>query len=169
MWNRRDTLRLLGGAACTPFLGRAQMPTPNFVILLADDLGFADVGFNGRREWDTPNIDRLALQGTTFQRWYSASPLCAPSRACLLTGKYTIHNGVKNNNADLPRTEVTVAKALKQHGYTTAMLGKWHRGRLPDGSFTHPLDHGFDSTFGYLDARAAWEHFPQTLSRGRDE
>jgi arylsulfatase A len=131
-------------------------------------MGWADVGFNGRKEWATPNIDRLAREGTVFDRWYTAMPLCAPSRACLLTGKYTIHNGVRTNGADIPASETTIAEALKPRGYTTALVGKWHHGTLPDKSFTHPLDQGFDTTFGYLDARHAWEHFPKTLWRGRE-
>ncbi len=169
MWNRRDAVRLLAGGTLGPFLNWAQeIRRPNFVMLLADDLGFGDVGFNGRKDWETPNLDRLAAQGTIFNRWYTASPLCAPSRACLLTGKYTIHNTVRNNNTDLPKSEVTIAEALKPFGYKSALAGKWHHGVLKDGTFTHPLDQGFDQTFGYLDARAAWEHFPKTLFRGRD-
>ena len=138
-------------------------------MILADDMGYADVGFNGRTSWPTPNLDRLASQGTIFDRWYTAMPLCAPSRACLLTGKYTIHHGVRNNSTDIPKEEVTIAEALQGQGYATALCGKWHRGRLPDGGFTHPLDQGFDQTFGYLDARHAWEHFPTKLWRGREE
>jgi len=67
---------------------------PNIVLILADDLGWGDVGFNGRTEWTTPNLDKLAARGTIFQRFYSAATVCAPSRAALLTGKYTIHDGV---------------------------------------------------------------------------
>ena len=146
-----------------------QLRKPNFLFLFADDLGWSDVGFNGRKEWQTPNLDRLAAQGTAFNRWYTACPLCAPSRAALMTGKYGIHSTVRSNATDLPSSEVTIAEALKPHGYATALIGKWHRGNLPGGGFTHPLDQGFDSTFGYLDARHAWEHFPKTLFRGRDE
>jgi len=103
-----------------------------------------------------------------FNRWYTAAPLCAPSRACLLTGRYTIHNTVRNNAVDLPASEVTLAEALKPLGYETALVGKWHHGVRPEGGFTHPLEQGFDSTFGYLDARHAWEHFPKQLWRGRE-
>ncbi len=150
-------------------LDAAAVRRPNILMILADDLGFADVGFNGRKEWPTPNLDRLASQGTVFTRWYSGATVCAPSRACLLTGKYTIHNGVKTNGNDLPKSEVTFAEALRPLGYATGLIGKWHRGVLPDKSFTHPLDQGFDTTYGFLDARHAWEHFPKYLYRGRDE
>ena len=164
---RRTLLQTLCATASTAI---AQSPAkPNLLFLFADDLGWSDVSFNGRKEWQTPNLDRLAAQGTIFDRWYTACPLCAPSRAAVMTGKYGIHNTVRANSTDLPASEVTIAEALKPYGYTSALIGKWHRGNLPGGGFTHPLDQGFDSTFGYLDARHAWEHFPKTLFRGRDE
>src|SRR5215213_9457192 len=95
----------------------ADSRSPNVVLILADDLGWGDVGFNGRTEWATPNLDRLASQGTIFRRWYAAGVTCAPSRAALMTGKYTIHCGVSANNQDLPTSEVTIAEALKAKGY----------------------------------------------------
>ena len=158
---------MLAAAGLSSLPLNAQTRKPNFLFLFADDLGWGDVGFNGRRDWQTPNLDRLASQGTVFNRWYTGTPLCAPSRACLLTGKYGIHNGVRNNSADLPAGETTLAEALKALGYRTGLFGKWHRGRLADGGFTHPLDQGFDETFGYLDARHAWEHFPKEFWRGK--
>ncbi|MGH9720602.1 MAG: sulfatase-like hydrolase/transferase, partial [Bryobacteraceae bacterium] len=169
--SRRDVIRTvagtLGAAALSP-QAFAQARRPNILMIYADDLGWGDVGFNGRKTWKTPNLDRLASQGTRFARWYTGAVVCAPSRGCLLTGKYTIHNGLKTNGDDLPASEVTMAEALKQQGYSTALIGKWHRGTLPDKSFTHPLDQGFDQTFGFLDARHAWEHFPKMLYRGRE-
>ncbi len=166
--SRRDLIRLFSVGALGPLVTPAQSRPPNLIMILVDDMGWSDAGFNGRQDWTTPSLGRLAREGTVFTRWYTAMPLCAPSRACLLTGKYTIHNGVRNNSTDIPKAEVTIAEALKPRGYTTALIGKWHRGQLPDGSFTHPLDQGFDSTFGYLDARHAWEHYPKTLWRGRE-
>src|SRR5262245_59597713 len=167
--SRREAMRLFSAGVLGSLTVSAQPRKPNLVMILADDMGYADTGFNGRKEWPTPNLDRLAREGTVFDRWYTAMPLCAPSRACLLTGRYTIHHGVRNNNTDIPKSEVTIAEALKPLGYATALCGKWHRGTLPVGSFTHPLDQGFDQTFGYLDARHAWEHFPKTFWRGRQE
>jgi arylsulfatase A-like enzyme len=167
--SRRDLLRLLSMGALGSVAMPAEARRPNVLLLFADDLGWGDVGFNGRRSWPTPNLDRLASQGTLFTRWYTGQPLCAPSRACILTGRYNLHNTVINNSIDLPASEVTVAEALKPLGYATAQIGKWHRGRLPDGSFTHPLDQGFDETFGFLDAKHAWEHYPKFLYRGREK
>src|SRR5262245_40327701 len=101
---------------------------PHIVLILADDLGWHDVSFNGRKEWSTPNLDALAARGTVFRRFYAAAVVCAPSRAALLTGKDTIHNGVSRNDEDLPASEVTLAEALKARGYSTALFGKWHHG-----------------------------------------
>lgn len=143
---------------------------PNIVLILADDFGWGDVGFNGRKDWGTPNLDKLAAQGTVFNRWYAGATVCAPSRGVLLTGKYTIHNGACLNNHDLPAEEVTIAEALKARGYVTALFGKWHHGRPRPGrkDYVHPMDQGFDEFFGFTDAKHAWEHFPKQLWFGRE-
>lgn len=143
--------------------------TPNIVLIYADDLGWGDVGFNGRQEWKTPNLDRLGAQGTIFRRFYTAAVVCAPSRAAMLTGKATIHNGVSKNDDDLPSKEVTLAEALKVRGYATALFGKWHRGAARNGvNPAHPMDQGFDEFFGFTDAKHAWEQFPDELYDGRE-
>ncbi len=167
MLARREFLRVVSASTAAPLLAQPKR-RPNLVILYADDMGYRDVGFNGRKEWATPNLDRAAAQGTIFDRWYTAYPLCAPSRAALLTGRYGIHNGVRDNQTDLASGETTLAEAVRPAGYATALFGKWHRGRA-DGPFTHPLDQGFEETFGYLDAIHAWEHFPKKLWRGKQE
>jgi arylsulfatase A-like enzyme len=143
---------------------------PNIVLIVADDLGWGDVGFNGRKEWSTPNLDRLAQRGRVFPRCYAAAVVCAPSRAAFLTGKHTIHCGVRRNDEDLPAEEVTIAEALKGRGYLTALFGKWHHGKPRDGrqEHLHPLDQGFDEFFGYTDAVQAWEKFPEKLYSGRE-
>jgi arylsulfatase A-like enzyme len=150
-------------------LPAAERP-PNIILLLADDLGWGDVGFNGRTDWRTPNLDRLAKEGMVLRRCYAAGAVCAPSRAALLTGQYGIHNGVVANPDDLPAETVTIAAALKERGYATGLFGKWHHGkpRPGRGAFTHPLDLGFDELFGFTDARQAWEHFPKELDLGRE-
>lgn len=149
----------------------ADARAPNVVLILADDLGWGDVGFNGRTEWQTPNLDRLASQGTKFTRWYTAGVTCAPSRAALMTGRYPIHCGVSANNQDLPAAEVTIAEAMKARGYTTAMFGKWHHGRPrpPAKSYVHPMDHGFDEFFGFDDATEAHQQYPKELWDGREK
>jgi arylsulfatase A len=147
--------------------GTARKP-PNIVLILADDLGWGDVGFNGRKEWSTPNLDRLGSQGTIFRRFYTAAVVCAPSRGALLTGKSTLHNHVSRNDDDLPLREVTLAEALKPRGYSTALFGKWHRGASRgDVAPGHPMDQGFDEFFGFTDAKHAWEQFPDELYEGR--
>ena len=113
------TATVLVVAVCT----QAAESKPNIVFILADDLGFNDVSFNGRKEWKTPNLDKLASQGTVFKRWYVGAVVCAPSRAVLMTGKYTVHNGVTANNSDVPADQTTIAQALKKEGYTTALFG----------------------------------------------
>jgi arylsulfatase A-like enzyme len=141
---------------------------PNIVLICADDLGWGDVGFNGRREWSTPHLDALAAEGTVFRRFYTAAVICAPSRAALLTGKDTIHNGVTRNADDLAGSEVTIAEALKAQGYRTALFGKWHHGKpRHSAEYVHPMDQGFDEFFGYTDAIHAWEKFPRVLWDGR--
>jgi arylsulfatase A-like enzyme len=143
---------------------------PNLVILLADDLGWGDVGFNGRKDWATPHLKRLASQGTVFKRWYAAAAVCAPSRAALLTGKYGIHNGVSSNGADLPSTQTTLAEVLKKNGYATGMFGKWHRGNTRAGQKpSHPLDRGFQEFVGHDNPRDALDHFPKMLVFGREK
>ena len=153
----------------TVFASQASERKANVVMILADDLGWGDLGFNGRKDWRTPNLDRLSRQGTTFRRWYTGAVTCAPSRAVLMTGKYTIHNGVTGNSDDLPTEETTLPEALKRLGYRTALFGKWHHGRSRPGrtNYVHPLDHGFDEFYGFTNARHAWEHFPTNLWEDR--
>jgi len=143
---------------------------PNIVLIVADDLGYGDVSFNGRTEWTTPNLDMLAKRGRLLARSYTAAVVCAPSRAAFLTGKYTIHSGVCRNDEDLPAAEVTIAEALGRVGYRTALFGKWHAGK-PRAASTqpvHPMDQGFDVFAGYADAVQAWEKFPAYLASGRE-
>jgi len=154
-------------AAAPPDRTRAQVEAPsaqrpNFVIILADDLGYADVGFNGRKEYRTPNLDRLAQEGTNFRRFYAGGVICGPSRASLLTGRYTIHHGVTGNGRTLSTSETTIAAALKPLGYYSALYGKWDSGETP-------LDHGFDEFAGYVNDLEAWEHFPKYMWFGREK
>lgn len=161
---------VFGSIPCAAAPETKTASRPNIVLILADDLGWGDVGFNGRTEWETPNLDRLGARGTIFKRFYTAAVVCAPSRAALLTGKSTIHDGVSRNDDDLPAREVTLAEALKAQGYATALFGKWHHGQPQPGqaSYVHPMDQGFDEFFGFTDATHAWEKFPEKLWHGRE-
>ena len=121
-------------------------------------------------EWTTPSLDRLATQGMVLKRCYCAAPICGPSRAALLTGKYTIHTGVRRNDQDLPDEEVTIAEALKGRGYTSAVFGKWQSGKPRSGhqDAVFPLSQGFDEFFGYTDPIDAQDKFPVKLWQGRN-
>lgn len=126
---------------------------PNFIIIYADDLGYGDLGCYGSDIIKSPNLDKLAEKGVRFTQWYSSSPVCSPSRAGLLTGRYPTRCGInqilggRRLTAGLPPTEKTLATALKELGYRTAIFGKWHLGSTPE---THPNSHGFDEFYGFL-------------------
>jgi arylsulfatase A len=126
---------------------------PNFIIILADDLGYGDLSCYGHPTIRTPNLDRMAVEGTRFTQFYVAANVCTPSRAALLTGRLPIRNGIfgkravffPNSANGLPHSEMTIAKALKSKGYQTGIVGKWHLGSKPEFL---PLQYGFDSYFG---------------------
>jgi arylsulfatase A len=143
-------------------------PRPNIVFILADDLGYGDVGFNGQKHIRTPNLDRLAAGGMRFTQHYAGNAVCAPSRCVLLTGLHPGHAAVRNNRevkpegqTPLPAETVTTAKLLRENGYTTAIIGKWGLG-FP-GSSGEPLKQGFDRFFGYNCQREAHNHYPAEL------
>jgi arylsulfatase A-like enzyme len=128
---------------------------PNLIVIMTDDQGWADVGFNGCTDIPTPNIDRIANEGVKFMQGYVTFPVCGPSRAGFLTGRYQDRFGFTTNpsidptnpNAGLPLQEETIAQVLKKVGYQNAIIGKWHMGTHP--SF-HPLERGFDYFYGFL-------------------
>ncbi len=126
---------------------------PNFIIFLTDDQGYGDLSCMGATDFRTPHLDGLAASGARFTQWYSNSPVCSPSRAALLTGRYPGNAGVRailaghRTASGLPREVPTLATALAAHGYRTALFGKWHLG-LAEGS--RPQDHGFQEWFGFL-------------------
>ncbi|MEX2381640.1 MAG: sulfatase [Opitutales bacterium] len=133
----------------------AETPPPNFVVIFADDLGYGDLGCYGHPSIRTPYLDRMAAEGVRFTDFYVAANVCTPSRAALLTGRLPIRNGMAgqmnkrvlyaNSTGGLPREEITMAEALKDEGYATALIGKWHLGSPPEHS---PLHHGFETFFG---------------------
>jgi arylsulfatase A-like enzyme len=148
-------------------LARAAEP-PNLVVIMADDLGYADVGFNGCSDIPTPNIDRIAKGGVVFTDAYVTYTVCAPSRAGFITGRYPQRFGFERNPAyqphnpgiGLPRSEQTLAEALRPAGYTSALVGKWHLGAHDD---FHPLKRGFDEFFGHVGGGK--RYFPELLTK----
>src|SRR5512134_2039565 len=141
---------------------------PNIVFVLADDLGYADVGVYGQQKIRTPSIDRLAAEGMRFNRHYAGNAVCAPSRSVLMTGLHPGHTPIRDNKEvqpegqwPLPAAAETVAERLKARGYVTGAAGKWGLG--PPGSEGDPLKQGFDHFFGYNCQRHAHNHYPAYL------
>ena len=161
---RREALARIGaavaGVAVTPFLSKfawADGPDaarkPNIVLIVADDMGYGDLGCYGAKDLSTPNLDKLAAQGVKFTQFYCAAPVCAPMRVSFLTGKYPQRTSLpsnpssKNPEAGLSPDEFTIAEAMKTAGYTTGIIGKWHMGYAPK---FWPSKQGFDENFGPL-------------------
>ena len=178
--NRRDfltKLSILGtSAALLPYLSCKQLipQKPNIIFIMADDLGYGELGCYGQKYIQTPNIDRLAEQGMRFTDFYSSSAVCAPARCSLMTGKHGGHAYVRNNyeigewqsfrgQLPLPKKSVTIASVLKQQGYKTGCFGKWGLGE--PGSSGDPLKQGFDHFYGYNCQRHAHNLYPRYLIR----
>jgi arylsulfatase A len=142
------------------FLGPAESRAaarPNFVIILADDLGYGDLGCYGHPTIRTPNLDRMAAEGMRFTDYYAAAEVCTPSRASLMTGRYAVRSGMAHDQfrvlrprstGHLPDDEITLGEALRGSGYATGMVGKWHLGVWSIEPAGHPRRHGFDFYFG---------------------
>ncbi len=159
---------------------RAQHQTPpNIILIVADDLGWGELGCYGQQKLRTPNIDSLAARGVRFTRFYSGAPVCAPSRAVLLTGKHPGHAAIRDNKEiggwgpeqpegqwPLPASEATIAEYLKRAGYTTGAFGKWGLGG--PGSQGHLNPQGFNHFYGYLCQRVAHNYYPTHLWRNHD-
>lgn len=127
-----------------------EIPPPNIIHIFADDLGYGDLGCFGATDIKTPNIDRLAAEGIKFTSFYSASHVCSPSRAALMTGRLPQRMGIHGvffpeSYTGMPTSEITIAEILKEKGYATGMVGKWHLGHRREFL---PLQQGFDSYFG---------------------
>ncbi len=144
-------LLLLTGAFVSE--ARAQEKRPNFVVIFTDDLGYGDLGVFGNPNIRTPNLDRMAYEGQKWTNFYASASVCTPSRAGLLTGRYAIRSGLAGNPrvlfewsaGGLPEREITIAEGLKNAGYATACIGKWHLGHLPKYL---PTNQGFDYYYG---------------------
>lgn len=165
-------LGALFSATGTSRLQAAPTQPPNIIFVLADDLGYGDIGAFGQKIIKTPVLDRLARGGMVLTQHYAGSPVCAPSRCVLMTGKNPGHAFVRDNREigawysfqgqiPLPADEPCLAASLKAAGYATGMFGKWGLGRA--GSSGDPLKHGFDHFFGFNDQRHAHNYYPQYL------
>lgn len=187
--DRRNFMKTLGVGATALALpaiegcSQASRP-PNIVFILADDLGYNELGCYGQEKIRTPNIDRLAAEGMRFTQHYSGSPVCAPSRCVLLTGKHTGHSYIRDNDEMDERGDVwhdpdlegqrpllantyTIGNMLQQAGYKTGAMGKWGLGG--PGSTGEPNSQGFDHWYGYLCQRVAHNYYPTHLWRNREK
>ncbi len=171
---------MLVGAGCASHTDlaadSAAIDRPNVVLILADDLGYGELGCFGQTKIHTPNLDRLAASGVRFTNFYSGAPVCAPARCTLLTGLHSGHAPIRDNREvggfgpneregqmPLPRGAVTIADVLRDRGYATAAIGKWGLGG--PGSEGAPDLHGFDLFYGFLCQRVAHNHYPTHLWR----
>ncbi len=146
--------RCVGAGLLTLLLGfKCYSQQPNVIIILTDDQGSIDLNSYGAKDLHTPNIDQLAKEGVKFTQFYASAPLCSPSRAALLTGLNPHAAGLPNNAssmegvAGMPTDRITIAERLKQKGYTTGHVGKWHLGFTPE---TMPNGQGFDYSYGHM-------------------
>jgi len=174
---RRDFLKTVGFTAasagacslvpsCTGAeqITRVERVHPNIIFILADDLGYGDLGCYGQTEIKTPSLDRMAAKGMLFTQHYAGSTVCAPSRCVLMSGLHTGHCRVRGNSPGLLKPEdVTVAELLKRAGYVTGIIGKWGVGRPPPPG--DPAHNGFDYFFGYLSMVHAHNYYPEFLWR----
>lgn len=162
-----------------------QSNKPNIIFILADDLGYGDLGCYGQKDIYTPNIDKLAQEGMRFTQAYAGSPVCAPSRATIMTGQHTGHTHVRGNKEywkNSPKimygqnkeyslvgqepydaNHIILPEIMKKNGYTTAMFGKWAGGY--EGSHSVPEKRGVDEFFGYICQFQAHSHYPNFLNR----
>jgi arylsulfatase A-like enzyme len=193
-FNRREFLSLAAGgvltalplAGCERRLAGNGNPSkkPNIIFIMADDLGYGDIGCYGQKHILTPNIDMLAEEGMLFTDCYAGSTVCAPSRSALMTGQHTGHTRVRNNMAKaggtlvtdngsperrvpLEAEDVTIAEVLKQAGYATGITGKW--GLAEPNTDGVPSRQGFDEWFGYLNQRRAHTYYPPYLWRNEEK
>lgn len=170
---------LVGGGARVGLAAREVLPhTPNVVFIMADDLGYAELGCYGQKKIRTPNIDALAREGMLFRQYYTGSAVCAPARCTLMTGQHGGHAYVRDNSEvgawdsfqgqlPLPGDRVTLAGVLKARGYVTGAFGKWGLGA--PHSPGDPLNHGFDRFFGYNCQRHAHNLYPKYLISDREK
>lgn len=155
------------GCGSAPESAGIAEPQPNIVWILADDLGYGDLGSYGQARIRTPHLDRMAAEGMRFTQAYAGFTVCAPSRSVLMTGQHTGHTRVRRNGSrGLLDEDITVAELLKGSGYATALVGKWGLGM--EDSPGAPWRQGFDHFFGYLSQGHAHNFYPEFLMRNAD-
>lgn len=167
-------LILFGSVSCKNGEDKPSDLPPNVIFILADDLGYGDLGFLGQQYTETPNIDRLAEEGMFFSHHYAGSTVCAPSRSSLLTGLHTGHTPIRGNSEVQPEgqfpmadTLLTLSKVFQEAGYATGAFGKWGLGMNETSG--HPSRQGFDSFFGYLCQRYAHRYYPAYLWENQEK
>lgn len=149
--------------------GGAERP-PNVIFILADDLGYGELGIYGQERIQTPNLDLMAREGLRFTSFYAGSTVCAPSRSVLMTGRHTGHTTVRGNSPGSEQTlsdsDTTVAEMLQNAGYATSLIGKWGLGKPRHGHM--PTEEGFNYFFGYADQAHAHNYYPEFLFQNGD-
>ncbi|MBM3852369.1 MAG: arylsulfatase [Verrucomicrobia bacterium] len=165
-------LTLLAAPAAS--LAAAPAAPPNIIYIMADDLGYGDIGPFGQKKIRTPNLDRMAAEGTSFDHFYAGACVCSPTRSALMTGQHTGHTRVRGNHGQagisrvpLKADDITVAEVLKSAGYATAIAGKWGLGE--PGNEGIPNRQGFDHWFGYLNNDLAEFYYPEKIWKNEQE
>ncbi len=151
-------------------------PRPNLIFVMADDLGYGEVGCYGQAVIQTPRLDKMAREGMRFTQFYAGATVCAPSRSVLMTGLHQGHTRVRGNAGRgnpaaqaLRAGDATVAGMLQEAGYRTALIGKWGLGNVGEAASGLPRKHGFDEFFGYLSQHHAHNHFPDFLWKNEEK
>jgi len=164
-WLAATVLAIFLAAPCATAADGSR--APNVIFILADDLGYGDLGCYGQKQIQTPQLDKMAAEGMRFTQCYSGSTVCGPSRGCLMTGKHTGHAIVRGNKEPtLPADAVTVAEVMKDAGYRSALIGKWGMSRGPDAVFDRK---GFDYFYGFMNHVHAHNHYPDYLWRNKEK
>lgn len=173
IFKRVTTLFLLLFAIRATAQQKTKSPPPNIIFILADDLGYADLGCYGQQKTETPNLDRLAKEGMQFTQFYSGSTVCAPARTTLMTGMHTGHSPIRGNKSFAPEGQtpleenvVTIANLLQKNGYRTGAFGKWSLGFITTTG--DPAKKGFDEFYGYNCQSLAHDYYPDHLWHNHD-
>ncbi len=176
MKHNRVTSRIAAVLLSLTLIASAADRKPNIIFILADDLGYGDLGCYGQKLIQTPHLDRMAAEGMRFMQFYAGSTVCAPSRSVLMTGLHTGHTRVRGNSGtanpiaqSLRLGDVTVARVLKDAGYATALIGKWGLGDEGEAAVGLPTRQGFDYFFGYANQHHAHNYYPDFLMRGEEQ